>query len=140
MILLQILQENNFLPTSKHPQAKVRRFLAICLYDWFIYRSNKCFETRRYLGSGRKTVNSQGYSELREPIKTRENCPRDRRWGKSIINFSFILRSSCYFLRSVHEAAELKTTYFQGKMQEFVGEWLERNNLPKEKSVFEDTF
>ena len=24
--------------------------------------------------SVRKTVNSQGYSELREPIKTRENC------------------------------------------------------------------
>ena len=24
--------------------------------------------------SFRKTVNSQGYSELREPIKTRENC------------------------------------------------------------------
>ena len=29
---------------------------------------------RRYLGSGRKTVNSQGYSELREPIKMHENC------------------------------------------------------------------
>ena len=75
-ILLQIQHENNFLPTSKHRQAKVRRFLGICLYDCFIYRSNfvfrKCLETRRHLGSGRKTVNSQGYSELREPIKTRE--------------------------------------------------------------------
>ena len=73
MILLQIQQENNFLPTSKHPQAKVRRFLGICLYDCFIYRSNfvfrKCLETRRHLGSGRKTVNSQGYSELWEPSK-----------------------------------------------------------------------
>ena len=28
---------------------------------------------RRHLGSGRKTVNSQGYSELWEPIKMREN-------------------------------------------------------------------
>ena len=66
MISLQIQQENNFLPSSiKHLQAKVRRFLGICLYDCFIYRSNKCLETRRHLGSGLKTVNSQGYSELR---------------------------------------------------------------------------
>ena len=68
----------NCLPTSKHRQAKVRRFLGICCYDCFIYRSNfafqKCIETRHHLGCGRKTVNSQGYSELREPIKTRENC------------------------------------------------------------------
>ena len=62
-----------FIPTSKHREAKVRRFLGICLYDCFIYSSNfvfrKCLETTRHLGSGRKTVNSQGYSELREPIK-----------------------------------------------------------------------
>ena len=38
----------------------------------FVYR--KCLKTRRHLVSGRKTVNSQSYSELREPIKTRENC------------------------------------------------------------------
>ena len=53
-------------------------FFGICLYDCFIYRLNfmlrKCLEVRRHLGSGRKTVNSQGYSELREPIKTREKC------------------------------------------------------------------
>ena len=77
-ILLQIQHENNFKPPSKHRQAIVRRFLGICLYDCFIYRSNffyrKCLKTRRHLGSGRKTVNSQGYSELRDPIKTRENC------------------------------------------------------------------
>ena len=77
-ILLQIRHGNNFPPTSKHRQAKGRQFLGICLYDPFIYRSNfvfrKCLETRRHLGSGRKTVNSQGYSELREPIKTSENC------------------------------------------------------------------
>ena len=62
----------------KHRQAKVRRFLGISLYECFVYRSNfvfrKCLETRRHHGSCRKTVNSQGYSELREPIKTRENC------------------------------------------------------------------
>ena len=29
-ILLQIQYENNFLPTSEHRQAKVRRFLSIC--------------------------------------------------------------------------------------------------------------
>ena len=41
-ILLQILQENNFLSTSKHlKQVEVRRFLGICLYDCSIYRSNK---------------------------------------------------------------------------------------------------
>ena len=28
--LLQIEHDNNFLPTSKHQQAKVRRFLGIC--------------------------------------------------------------------------------------------------------------
>ena len=35
--------------------------------------------------------------------------------------FSLILRSMCYFFCSLHETAELKTMYFQGKMQEFVG-------------------
>ena len=56
---------------SQHWQAKGRHFLGICLYDCFIYHSNfvfrKCLGTRRHLGFGRKTVNSQGYSELREP-------------------------------------------------------------------------
>ena len=74
-VLLKIQHINNILPTSEHRQAKVRRFLDICLYDCFIYFVfRKCLETRRHLGSGRKTVNSQGYSELREPNKTRENC------------------------------------------------------------------
>ena len=77
-LLLQIQHENNFLPTSNHRQAKVRHFSGISLYDCFIYRWNsvfrKCLETRRHLGSGRKTVKSQGYSKLRESIKTRENC------------------------------------------------------------------
>ena len=62
--------------TSEHRGAKVRRSLGICLYECFIYRTNfvfrKCLETRHHLGSGCKTVNSQGYSVLREPIKTRE--------------------------------------------------------------------
>ena len=47
-------------------------FLVFFLYDCFISCSNsvfqKCLETRRHLGPGPKTVNSQGYSELREPI------------------------------------------------------------------------
>ena len=55
--------ENNFLPISENREAKVHPFLGICLYECFIYRSNfvfrKCLETRRHLGSGRKTVNSQ---------------------------------------------------------------------------------
>ena len=37
-------------------------------------------------------------------------------------------------------AADLKATYFKGQMQEFVEEWLERNNLSKLKSVFEGIF
>ena len=55
-------------------------------------------------------------------------------------NFSLILRSTCYFSRGLHEAAELKTTYFKGKMQEFIGEWLEKNNLSKLKFLFEGVF
>ena len=77
-ILLQIQHENNFLPTSKHQQAKDSHFLGLCSYDCFIYCSNfifwKCLEVRCYLGSGRKTVNSQGCSESREPIKTHRKC------------------------------------------------------------------
>ena len=68
MILLQIQQENNFLPTSKHRQAELHHFLGICLYNCFIYRSNFIFpkisqnETPSSSGFSRKTVNSQGYS------------------------------------------------------------------------------
>ena len=39
----------------------------------------------------------------------------------------------CYFARGFHEPEELKIdqdyVQFQGKRQEFVGEWMERNNL-----------
>ena len=42
-ILLQIQHENNFLPTSKHQQAKDSNFLGLCLYDCFIYCSNFIF-------------------------------------------------------------------------------------------------
>ena len=44
----------------------------LCTTEYFIYRSDFVF--RKCLGSGRKTVKSQGYSKLREPIKRRENC------------------------------------------------------------------
>ena len=30
-----------------------------------------------------------------------------------------------------------KTVYFQGKSEEFIAEWLERNNLSKLKSVYQ---
>ena len=60
-ILLQIQHENNFLATSEHRQAKVRRLLSICLYYCYIYQTNfvfrKCPEARRHFDSGRKTVN-----------------------------------------------------------------------------------
>ena len=45
--------------------------------------------------------------------------------------------SVCVISRAVFTmAVDLKTTYFKGKTQEFVGEWLERNNVSKLKSVF----
>ena len=42
-ILLQIQHENNFLATSEHRQAKVRRLLSICLYYCYIYQTNFVF-------------------------------------------------------------------------------------------------
>ena len=59
-ILLQIQHENNFLPIPVDTDKA--KCLGICLYDFFIYRSNFVFqslEKRRHLGSGHKTVNSQ---------------------------------------------------------------------------------
>ena len=77
-ILLQIQHESNLLPTSKHRQAKVRRLLGICFYECFIYRSNFVFPKMSRSGTPSwlqsQTVNSQGYSELLEPIKIRESC------------------------------------------------------------------
>ena len=75
-ILLQIQHETNFLPTSERRQAKVSWpswYLNVRLLH-LSHKLRKCLQTRRHLGSGRKTLNRQGYSELREPIKTRENC------------------------------------------------------------------
>ena len=71
-ILLQIQRENNFLPTSEHRQAKLK-------FVVFLYRTNVifqkiCIERRCHFGSIRKAVNNNGYSELREPIKTIKNC------------------------------------------------------------------
>ena len=62
--VLQIQNENNFLPTSKHRQTKVRPFLGICLYvASFIAQisSTRCHKTRRHLSSGRETANSQTF-------------------------------------------------------------------------------
>ena len=78
-ILLQILNENKFYLPVNTDKPKFVGFFDICLYDCFIFRSNFVFRKRletprRHLGSGRKTANSQGYSELRKPIKKSENC------------------------------------------------------------------
>ena len=77
-ILLQIQHENKFLPnqwTSRSQSSSLSWYLFV---NCFIYRTNfvfrKCLETRHHLGSGCKTVNSQGYSELLELFKTSENC------------------------------------------------------------------
>ena len=78
-ILLQILNENKFYLPVNTNKPKFVGFFDICLYDCFIFRSNFVFRKRletprRHLGSGRKTANSQGYSELRKPIKKSKNC------------------------------------------------------------------
>ena len=91
---LQIQYENDFLPTSQHRQGKVRRFLGICLYDCFIYRTNfafgKCLETRRYLGSGCKTVNRDFKQRERgrrqEPQALRENLNNHLRKPNWLLN------------------------------------------------------
>lgn len=46
----------------------------------------------------------------------KQSCPRGMRVGQMKNNFSLILQIMCYFLHGLHEAAEFKTTYFQGKM------------------------
>ena len=60
------------LPEKKW-QVKDRRFLGICLCNCFNFVYRKYLETRRHLGSSLKSENRQGYSELQEPIKPREN-------------------------------------------------------------------
>ena len=61
--------------TSGHRQSKVSWYLFVRLLHLSLnVVLRKCPEAKRHLGSGHKTVNSQGYSELREPIKTREKC------------------------------------------------------------------
>ena len=64
-----------FYQTVNTVKPKVRRFLGIffvrLLHLSHKFRLPKMF--RRHLVSGHKTVNSQGYPELQEPIKTREN-------------------------------------------------------------------
>lgn len=54
------------------------RFLGTCCYSCFICRYNvvfrNCHETGRHIDSCSKTMNSQGCFELREPIRTLENC------------------------------------------------------------------
>ena len=44
------------------------------------------------------------------------SCPRGMRVGQIKNNFSLIFQIMCHFLHGLHEAAEFKTTYFQGKM------------------------
>ena len=46
----------------------------------------------------------------------KQSCPRGMRVGQMKNNFSLILQIMCYFLHGLHEAAEFKTTYFQGKI------------------------
>ena len=46
----------------------------------------------------------------------KQSCPRGIRVGQIKNNFSLILQIMCNFLRGLHKAAELKTTYFRGKM------------------------
>ena len=56
-------------------------------------------------------------------------------WGKWVrlikSNFSLILRSTCHFLRGLHDGCGPQDyiLLLQGQTQEFVEEWLERNNF-----------
>ena len=76
MFLLQIQEEIFSLPPTKHRQTNFVSFLvfagAAASFTAKVFRN--CLETRSHIESRRKTVNIQGYSELREPIRTRENC------------------------------------------------------------------
>ena len=54
--------------------------------------------------------------------------------------FSLILRSTCHFPCGLHDGCGPQDNVFQGKRQEFVGEWLDRNNLSKLKSVVKGKF
>ena len=70
----------------------------------------------------------------------KQSCPGAGGRGKSKVTSLWFCDIMCYFSLSLSEAREMKTTYFQGKMHEFVGEWMERNNLSKLKPVFEGMF
>ena len=78
MILLQIQRENFFyrpVNTDKPNFVSSLVFVgaaASFTAASFIFRN--CRETRSHVESRPKTVNIQGYSDLREPIRTRENC------------------------------------------------------------------
>ena len=54
---------------------------------------------RRHLGSGRKRVNREGYSELREPIKTREKCYY---WVTDLVNTTMCPKSSFLYFVSLY--------------------------------------
>ena len=49
-------------------------FVCGLLHLSLIFGLSKMSRYETLVGFGRKTLNNQGYSELREPIKTRENC------------------------------------------------------------------
>ena len=63
--------------TSTYWQAKFCLFLGICWYSCFIYRYNfifpNCCKMRSHFEFCPKTVNIQGYSESREPIRLHKN-------------------------------------------------------------------
>ena len=95
-------------------------------YAWF---NLTCYHPPRAIPRGKSSSSSSGVGNC-----LKRYCPGGRKWGKSKTT------TPCYFSRGLHEAAELKTTYFKGKTQEFIGEWLERNNLSKLKFLFERMF
>ena len=62
-----------YLPVNTDKPKFVAFLVFVCTTASFIAQISSS-EKDAIFGSGRKTVNSQGYSELLEPIKTRENC------------------------------------------------------------------
>ena len=66
-------------PLFTDPEGDSNCCFSICQIRWIknavlIFSSETFAKRRAIFLSVRKTVNSQGYSELREPIKTREKC------------------------------------------------------------------
>ena len=73
-LLLQIQHENNFLPTGNPDKPKFVAFSAfLCTTASFVAKISSAKNVSERDAILAPVANSQEYSELREPVKTREN-------------------------------------------------------------------